>query len=81
MLWAQGIFGKCLNILILIDFINYKREGKMSYDGYLAIAGVYDKLNKEIDYSKWASFFVFVCVSGTSIIKIIPRQLGRVQKT
>ena len=29
----------------------------MSYDGYLAIAGVYDKLNKEIDYSKWASFF------------------------
>ncbi len=29
----------------------------MSYDGYLAIAGVYDRLNKEIDYSKWASFF------------------------
>ena len=29
----------------------------MSYDGYLAIASVYDKLNKEIDYSKWASFF------------------------
>lgn len=29
----------------------------MSYDGYLAIAGVYDKLNKEIDYSKWADFF------------------------
>lgn len=29
----------------------------MSYDGYLAIAGVYDKLNKEIDYSKWANFF------------------------
>lgn len=29
----------------------------MSYDGYLAIARVYDKLNKEIDYSKWASFF------------------------
>ena len=29
----------------------------MSYDGYLAIAGVYDKLNKEVDYSKWASFF------------------------
>ena len=24
---------------------------------YLAIAGVYDRLNKEIDYSKWASFF------------------------
>ena len=29
----------------------------MSYDGYFAIAGVYDKLNKEIDYSKWAEFF------------------------
>ena len=29
----------------------------MSYDGYFAIAGVYDKLNKEIDYSKWANFF------------------------
>ena len=29
----------------------------MSYDGYLAIASVYDKLNKEIDYSKWADFF------------------------
>ena len=29
----------------------------MSYDGYLAIARVYDKLNKEIDYSKWADFF------------------------
>ena len=29
----------------------------MSYDGYLAIAGVYDRLNKEIDYSKWADFF------------------------
>ena len=29
----------------------------MSYDGYFAIAGVYDKLNKEIDYSKWADFF------------------------
>ena len=28
----------------------------MSYDGYLAIARVYDKLNKEIDYSKWADF-------------------------
>lgn len=29
----------------------------MSYDGYLAIAGVYDRLNKEIDYSRWADFF------------------------
>ena len=29
----------------------------MSYDGYLAIARVYDRLNKEIDYSKWADFF------------------------
>ena len=29
----------------------------MSYDGYLAIASVYDKLNKEIDYSRWADFF------------------------
>ncbi len=29
----------------------------MSYDGYLAIARVYDRLNKDIDYSKWASFF------------------------
>ena len=29
----------------------------MSYDGYLAIASVYDKLNKEIDYSGWADFF------------------------
>ena len=29
----------------------------MSYDGYLAIARVYDKLNKDIDYSRWASFF------------------------
>ena len=29
----------------------------MSYDGYFAIAGVYDKLNKEIDYSRWADFF------------------------
>ena len=27
------------------------------YDGYSAIAGVYDKLNKDIDYSAWASFF------------------------
>lgn len=25
-----------------------------SYDGYSAIAGVYDKLNKDIDYSAWA---------------------------
>ena len=29
----------------------------MSYDGYLAIARVYDRLNKEIDYSRWADFF------------------------
>ena len=29
----------------------------MSYDGYFAIAGVYDKLNKEIDYSEGADFF------------------------
>lgn len=29
----------------------------MSYDGYLAIASVYDKLNKDINYSKWADFF------------------------
>ena len=29
----------------------------MSYDGYLALASVYDKLNEEIDYSKWADFF------------------------
>ena len=26
-------------------------------EGYSAIAGVYDKLNKEIDYSRWADFF------------------------
>ena len=26
----------------------------MSYDGYSAIAGVYDKLNKDIDYGAWA---------------------------
>ena len=26
-------------------------------EGYSAIAGVYDKLNKEIDYGKWADFF------------------------
>ena len=29
----------------------------MSYDGYLAIAGVYDKLNKEIDYSKLGTIY------------------------
>lgn len=29
----------------------------MSYDGYLALASVYDKLNEEIDYKKWADFF------------------------
>ena len=29
----------------------------MSYDGYLALASVYDKLNAEIDYAKWADFF------------------------
>ena len=29
----------------------------MSYDGYSAIARVYDKLNKDIDYKKWADFF------------------------
>ena len=29
----------------------------MSYDGYFAIAGAYDKINSEIDYSKWADFF------------------------
>ena len=40
----------------------------MSYDGYLAIAGVYDKLNKEIDYSKWASFFE-ACFEKYSKIK------------
>ena len=28
-----------------------------SYDGYSAIAGVYDKLNKDIDYRAWADFF------------------------
>ena len=27
-----------------------------SFEGYSAIAGVYDKLNKEIDYSHWADF-------------------------
>ncbi len=26
-------------------------------EGYSAIAGVYDKLNKDIDYSRWADFF------------------------
>ena len=26
-------------------------------EGYSAIAGVYDRLNKDIDYSKWADFF------------------------
>ena len=29
----------------------------MSYDGYSAIARVYDRLNKDIDYKKWADFF------------------------
>ncbi len=29
----------------------------MAYEGYSAIAGVYDKLNKEVDYSRWADFF------------------------
>lgn len=29
----------------------------MSYDGYSAIAGVYDRLNRDIDYKKWADFF------------------------
>lgn len=29
----------------------------MSYDGYSAIARVYDKLNRDIDYKKWADFF------------------------
>jgi SAM-dependent methyltransferase len=29
----------------------------MSYDGYLALASVYDKLNEEIDYKGWADFF------------------------
>ena len=28
-----------------------------SFEGYSAIAGVYDKLNKDIDYSGWADFF------------------------
>ena len=28
-----------------------------SFEGYSAIAGVYDKLNKDIDYSRWADFF------------------------
>ena len=28
-----------------------------SYEGYSAIAGVYDKLNKDIDYHAWADFF------------------------
>ena len=28
----------------------------MSYEGYSAIAGVYDKLNRDIDYSAWADF-------------------------
>lgn len=27
------------------------------YEGYGAIAGVYDRLNADIDYEKWASFF------------------------
>lgn len=27
------------------------------YDGYFALAGVYDKLNEEIDYVAWADFF------------------------
>ncbi len=40
-----------------IIFALNETEIKMSYDGYFAIAGVYDKLNKEIDYSKWADFF------------------------
>lgn len=26
-------------------------------EGYSAIAGVYDRLNKEVDYSRWADFF------------------------
>ena len=26
-------------------------------EGYSAIAEVYDRLNKDIDYSKWADFF------------------------
>lgn len=29
----------------------------MSYEGYFSIAGVYDKLNKEINYTAWADFF------------------------
>lgn len=29
----------------------------MSYDGYFAIAGAYDSINSEIDYSAWADFF------------------------
>ena len=29
----------------------------MSYDGYFAIAGAYDSINREIDYSAWADFF------------------------
>lgn len=29
----------------------------MGYEGYYSIAGVYDKLNKEIDYTAWADFF------------------------
>ena len=29
----------------------------MSYDGYSAVARVYDRLNRDIDYKKWADFF------------------------
>ena len=29
-----------------------------SFEGYSAIAGVYDKLNKDIDYSRWADLFM-----------------------
>lgn len=28
----------------------------MSYDGYRALAGVYDRLNREIDYTRWSGF-------------------------
>lgn len=32
-------------------------------EGYSAIAGVYDRLNKDIDYSRWADFFE-ICFDG-----------------
>ena len=50
-------------------------------EGYSAIAGVYDKLNKEVDYSAWADFleecFGRFCKESPEIILDLACGTGR----